>query len=274
MSTWQRHRQRPFAAASSRSALGGTEVARPQLTWRDMQPILVRSAAVVGLAAAVAAALANDSFLPDPEPRPVHEAAVLIVQNETEGAGLVTPEGLPDSGEAAVPAQAIVEPVPQSAPAQAEETGAAAPVIEGAARPMQAEVGTAPESPPRAPVAAEETAAEPAIVGSLPPTECPRDWVSTEAAPYGGPCEQLAALVPETANAEAQRRLEQAAADRATETASLQFVPRIPKARPEPPAQPRKTARKAGWPADDPPNCGKKRARWRYVNDVPTWYCR
>ena len=121
----------------------------------------------------------------------------------------------------------------------------------------------------------QEGAAEPASVGSLPAEECPRDWVSVEGQTDGraGSCEELAALLPGDANP-AEQRLMEAASQRAAEIAALQFVPRIPKARPDPPPQPRKTARKAKWPAGSPPNCGKKHAYWRYVSNVPTWYCR
>jgi hypothetical protein len=120
-------------------------------------------------------------------------------------------------------------------------------------------------------------AQEPTTVGSIrAATECPRDWLNTAEArqPATGDlnCAETAAVSAQP-GAE-QRALEEAAADHASEIAALQFVPRIPVARPDPPPRPRKTGRKASWPADDPPNCGKKRARWRYVNDVPTWYCR
>jgi hypothetical protein len=64
------------------------------------------------------------------------------------------------------------------------------------------------------------------------------------------------------------------------ESTTLVAAPPIPQARPEAPPARRQAARRstrvarAGWPSDPPPQCGKKRARWRYVKDVPTWYCR
>jgi len=66
------------------------------------------------------------------------------------------------------------------------------------------------------------------------------------------------------------------------EMTALQAAPPVPQARPEAPPAPREAARtrkstrvaRAAWPADPPPKCGRKRARWRYVKDVPTWFCR
>jgi hypothetical protein len=66
----------------------------------------------------------------------------------------------------------------------------------------------------------------------------------------------------------------------AAEMTALLVAPSIPQARPDAPPARRQAARKstrvarAGWPSDPPPKCGKKRARWRYVKDVPTWFCR
>jgi hypothetical protein len=77
-----------------------------------------------------------------------------------------------------------------------------------------------------------------------------------------------------------QSALDEAAVERASEEAGLQFVARLPLARPdyEPPPPPRRknvTKSGASRPADAPPKCGgKKRAKWRYVNKVPTWYCK
>ncbi len=57
------------------------------------------------------------------------------------------------------------------------------------------------------------------------------------------------------------------------------FIGVIPKARPEPPAnavaKPKARKRTAArGKLGPPPNCGKKYARWRYVNKRPTWYCK
>jgi hypothetical protein len=327
VSTRQRYRQHRFDPAPRRSAFGVADVVRAQLTWGDMQPILLRSAAVVGFAAAVAAFVSTDAFFTRPEPRPLLEAAVVIVQEEPEDtrnepaaaeladltggqaadaaivpdaqdsaqalaslpepapaadstvaipappappppAALATPAAAPELPIAppAVPAAAAVAPPALAAPAP-EIPAASSPVRVAATEPGQAE-----PSP-----SAGESAAAPASVGSLAVADCPRDWVSVEGQPSAraGACEDMAALMINTGDPAEQRVLEEAALERATEIAALQFVPRIPQARPDPPARPRKTTtRKAGWPDADPPNCGKKRARWRYVNDVPTWYCR
>ena len=51
----------------------------------------------------------------------------------------------------------------------------------------------------------------------------------------------------------------------------------VPRPRPEPPAavkKPTRTRTAARGKLGPPPNCGKKYARWRYVNKQPTWYCK
>src|SRR5688572_23421435 len=276
------------------------------MSWGDMQPILLRSAALVGLVAAIAVAVSSDAFFAGPEPRPAEEAVVLIVQEE--------PKGAQSAAAAATPVEPIATPVAAAAaarPGSSTEIGASAPlslpdsdgsapeaaitthappaaaalatpaaVPESIAVPPAAAVTPAPPQTTTVPSAAavplpvQEPPAEPASVGSLPAVECPRDWVGVEGQTAGaGSCEELAALLPGDANP-AEQRLMEAASQRAAEIAALQFVPRIPKARPDPPPQLRKTARKAKWPAGSPPNCGKKHAYWRYVSNVPTWYCK
>jgi hypothetical protein len=112
--------------------------------------------------------------------------------------------------------------------------------------------------------------------------ECPRDWVAGAADAAAGDCRDPSALPQALAAAPSdQSALDEAAVERASEEAGLQFVARLPMARPdyEPPKpkarQKSVTRVGAKRPADPPPKCGsKKRAKWRYVNKIPTWYCR
>ncbi len=67
--------------------------------------------------------------------------------------------------------------------------------------------------------------------------------------------------------------------DAATHQATMVMgLPRLPSARPTPPAKTTKassTARRSGkGPSDPPPKCGSKHAKWRYVKGTPTWYCK
>ncbi|HWT29613.1 MAG TPA: hypothetical protein VN240_01150 [Propylenella sp.] len=244
-----------------------------------MQPILLRSAVVVGIGAAMAAALANGAFMPELQTRPIEEAAVLIVEDEpvvqnepAEAPAATGPATGPNEANAAplpaAPAMVTAPPAPPPPAASASTSSGVAgePALANAPRLAAPPATAAPGVPANPSGGTGESAAEPATVGSLPPTEC----LSGSAA--GTACPQTAALVPEPGDPAPQPGGDEAGSEQNPELAAV--VPRIPKARPEPPPQPRRTARKANWPADDPPNCGSKRARWRYVNDVPTWYCR
>jgi hypothetical protein len=125
------------------------------------------------------------------------------------------------------------------------------------------------------PKVAEETAA-----GAE--AECLSDWITIdgeESLPTQ--CDEAAPMVDVAAVPDDQRAIEDAALKRAAEIGGLEYAPRIPQVRPEPPPVTKKANRTnrtktalAKWPADPPPKCGSKRAKWRYVNRVPTWYCR
>jgi hypothetical protein len=109
-------------------------------------------------------------------------------------------------------------------------------------------------------------------------TECPRDWVAVEngnaAANRTAGCESVPAVADQT-GAAAGPALQGAVTERATQVAGLQFAPRLPQARPEPPPPTKVKARsRRGGRLGPPPNCGRKYAHWRYVNKVPTWYCK
>jgi hypothetical protein len=110
---------------------------------------------------------------------------------------------------------------------------------------------------------------------------CPRDWIAVEGEePLPTQCDEAAPLIDLAALPDKQRAIEDAALERAAEIAGLQFAPRTPQVRPDPPPVIKKASRSrktalAKWPSDPPPKCGSdKRAKWRYVNRVPTWYCR
>src|SRR5687768_8135081 len=100
-----------------------------------MQPILLRSAALVGLVAAIAVAISSDAFFARPEARPAEEAVVLIVQEE--------PEGAQSAAAAAIPAEPIATSIPAAAgarPASSTEIGASA------SRSLPDSDGSAPEA--------------------------------------------------------------------------------------------------------------------------------
>jgi hypothetical protein len=92
----------------------------------------------------------------------------------------------------------------------------------------------------------------------------------------------LALISPVASND--QEMLEEAAASHATQLAAL---PRIPLARPEPPAdfkpsKPRATRvsrnQPSSWPDEPPPNCAAgQHAKWRFVDrraGTKEWYCK
>jgi hypothetical protein len=94
-------------------------------------------------------------------------------------------------------------------------------------------------------------------------------------------CDEAAALIDLAGVPEVQGAVEDAALERASELAGLQFAPRIPLARPEPPPNAIKTVAtstpRSSWPAEPPPNCGTKHAYWRftdYTTGTKEWHCK
>lgn len=272
-----------------------------------MQPLLVRSAGIVGIAGAIMAVIASDTLFVDADD-PARQPAPPVARGDLAGPQApVTLVRLPASAELVAPAAGIfevnparpnppVEITPVEPAALAQPAAAPAPVAQTDPAPVSAADATAAPAMAAAPPPQSLSAppAQPSAPAAAPPTEpqtetaslwpdaavaCPRDWVAVDGSnASGGPsagCRDPAS--PESAAlADDQQALDQAALERASEMAALQFVPRIPLPRPDPPPATarRTTAKRANWPADPPPNCGTKRAKWRYVSKVPTWYCR
>ena len=224
------------------------------------------------------------------QPSVAAESALSAAVTFTPAAGVFTRDGQdqPAPVKVASIATSPEPPAPQAAApgplssqgSPAAASGVAAPP-EASAPPTILEQAEPPQAA-TAPAAEAEGEAASASLWSEDAVECPRVWVpgSAEAANAPADCPDAAAALPQLAAASPdQSALDEAAVERASEEAGLQFVARLPLPRPAyepPPARP-KTVTKAGAkrPADPPPNCGsKKRARWRYVDRVPTWYCR
>lgn len=290
--------------ALKRSLFGSGDSVRDRLSWREMQPILLRSAGLVGLAVAVVAVISKDSFVSAPQAQPQEQVFSASERLEAAGPAPATPavrvvlpleQAGPAATVAAVPSDqstprgefldapllaADAAPAEVAAPAPAPD-----PQIIARARPVTepspaAARNIALSASPAADRFAVETP-EPRKENALwaeDAVDCPRDWVAIEDADAegdaGGGCDDAAALVEqEAAGSVEDPALQEAVAERATEIAGLQFVPRIPQARPKAPPRKAKT-RARGSKLGAPPNCGSKYAKWRYVNKVPTWYCK
>jgi hypothetical protein len=232
-----------------------------------MQPILLRSAGLVGLAVAVIAVVSEQSFVSEPQARP--QAQVMAAMSAPE----------PAEPTAAAPAQPTAAAKPAVQPAAAEQAvPQPAPSPAPVAAPQAQQVALAPL--PAAERFAVETPEPPKATALTadPAAACPRDWVAVDAtADAPAHCAQAAPLVPEITGAlPADPALQEAVVERTVELAGLQFAPRVPQARPDAPSKPIKAKARARGKGrlGPPPNCGKKYARWRYVNKVPTWYCK
>jgi hypothetical protein len=273
-----RRSYRPFdeRGESKRSFLG--VAGHNRLRWRDVRPVFLKSAGAVGLAGMIVAAISNDSLFSQPEPQ---QRAIVLAAHDA--ARDEPAPAAPEPGAFAVTtAPKTAAPPPALAPPPEVKVARVAPAP---AAPLPAAASDSAAALTSEPSGAEPEAAQPSSTGSLwseHAVECPRDWVPVEGTALPGPdaqdCGKTAAPLAEVAAVGVdQGALDEAALERATEIAALQFVPRIPLARPDPPERPRRKASskgRAGWPAGSPPNCGKKRAKWRYVSNVPTWYCR
>lgn len=280
--------------------------------WKELRPLLLRSAGAVGLAGVIVAIISNDGLFRKAEPQRQAHAAV---QHQAIEPTLVAAISVHDASDVVAPRPGVfARPAPAAGdaagkdPARISADPAAAIPVKVALAPAD-DVARAPPDPPEAEDAAVRSpaptpsfdnamdapappppaalvraaAARAADSGRQPPAQadCPRDWIRLDGigeVPAG--CGDAAALIDLAAVPEGQRAIEDAALERASELAGLQFAPRIPKLRPEPPptarakksTRSRKTA--ASWPAGSPPDCGRKYARWRYVDKVPTWYCK
>jgi hypothetical protein len=243
-----------------------------------MQPILLRSAGLVGLAVAVIAVVSEQSFVSEPQARP--QAQVMATMSAPEP----SPEPAPVAAEppAAVPAaepaaaKQTLPPAQRAAAEQAVPQPAPRPAPVAAPQPQQLALAPLPAAE-RFAVETPEPPKKTALTAD-PAAACPRDWVAVEAtAEAPAHCAQAAPLVPEITGAlPADPALQEAVVERTVELAGLQFAPRLPQARPDAPSKPIKAKARARGKGrlGPPPNCGRKYARWRYVNKVPTWYCK
>jgi hypothetical protein len=258
-----------------------------------MLPLLLRSAGVLAFVAVMAGVVSNSALLDVPEPEPLPEAA-LVAQPDSTGAamlGEIAPRIESASAEPPDPAAVemeAMEPFPDAPPAGAaaslDPTADPGPVVEPTPVALPAPAAPASDSPEIMPLARELVApldpgnqpAPKAVADPPAPAEdCPRDWLTTGREP-GAPCPDATSPLVETAALPDGALSPEDIAGTVPPELMDADAARIPKARPEPPRiRVKKTARvRASWPADDPPKCGKKRAKWRYVNDVPTWYCK
>ena len=255
---------------------------RDWLSWREMHPILLRSAGLVGLAVAVVVVVSDDSFVSAPHAQPHPQIATPSVLPEVAS---------PPADQAGPIATSVKQPI---APASAEpNTPATAPKLQPVSRTTASpSVASGPTPPVQTVVLANPSADRFAVETPEPPkkrsvwpdhaTQCPRDWVAGEdrVSETDGPAERCpgaAPLAEEAASPAApEPALQEAVVERAAEIAGLQFAPRLPEARPKPPPTPAKVSSRSrrGGKLGPPPECGRKYPRWRYVNKVPTWYCK
>jgi hypothetical protein len=285
-----------------------------------VRPILLRSAGVVGLTAAILGVISSGALFAGPDSRPAAQVSgVKEADAQTPGARVQPPAPTAMGGavnftpaagvftrdtsdQAPSVTVASIAPAPQARsatpasppPAANNPAGQVAAIPASPPAVAASEPATSPEAP--APSAGganldlatapaseseREADAESESLWSDDAVECPRDWVAESGNAAGSDCRDPGAEPTTLAAVESdQSALDEAAVERASEEAGLQFAARLPMARPDykPPAPPRrKNVTKAGAsrPAGPPPKCGsKKRAKWRFVNKTPTWYCK
>ena len=277
-----------------------------------MRPLLLRSAGVVGLAGMIIAVISNDALMGTGETR---APAPAVWQEPSEPelpvAAIIDPAELRASGEPvayadgagiesfepAVQAPAMhiaplvfsaepivgrlertvfVPPTPAAAPHPLDEAPQQTASIEPAAPPVERPVDPLAEADLGAMRAGVQTDA--ASLWAQAAVECPRDWLADQAG-ASEHCDTIVALLPSAAAPHVQAALDEAAEEHALALGSV--GPRLPRARPEPPANAIKkvsTRRRASdWPATPPPDCGTLHAYWRFVErktGAKEWYCK
>src|SRR5688572_6504150 len=220
-----------------------------------MRPLLLRSAGVVGLAGLIMAVVSNETlFIASEKAEPV-QAAQLHIPDDAIEPRTVAAISVRDNTAYSNPVPGVFAPPPgvRSEPK--------APVVPAASAPQQtaalAPRSTAPSSPAATPPAAQPNAVIP-VKPATPPTrqdgeettsaapgpECPRDWIAVEGEePLPTQCDEAAPLIDLAALPDEQRAIEDAALERAAEIAGLQFAPRVPQIRPDPPPGTKKASR-------------------------------
>jgi hypothetical protein len=273
--------------------------------WRDLQPLLIRSAGVVGIAATIMAVVSSDALRFEPKPLPAGRNSVPAAQQAAVAPAIVATPAARLAPVAEVPPAAPVETASMETAASVAGTspGGGAPTVadlrkEGSLYPVAlpaspvttasvepeadpAELPSQDPAPPYSAATAAEaplTALRPSVVpddgsGESAWTEdaadCPRDWlVDEDVAPAGGKsgdCRPMAEILAVPENS--QSAIEQAASDQAE---SLSMIPRVPLPRPDevPEIKPARANRvAAGSALGPPPNCpAGKRAKWHYVD--------
>ena len=269
---------------------GRLDAVRSGPVWRGLRPSVLKGAGVLVLAGVIMGAVSNQFASDEPSAEPQRALPALSAQQTLQArAAGPAPAPATASAPAATPAAFTTERIlSPAAPA------AVAALPQPALPPREAPAAPIPKAPPAALAAAPRTeaaAAASAATAFWPEeaVDCPRDWMAVDSpGNYGdGPvdCGGTAVLLqPDNILLGDQLALSSPASEPVDdEAAALQFAPAIPKIRPKPPARKqatRKTARKStrkaksGWPSEPPPNCGDKHAYYRYINKVPTWYCR
>jgi len=269
--------------------------------WRDLQPLLIRSAGVVGIAALIMAVVSSDALRFEPEPLPVGRNSGLVDQQAASAPAITQTLTKLTSADSAAPPEIVGTSLPASVPPVPDlrREGNLTPVAEAASplttASVQAQADPAGLSPQIAAATKDSaTSLDPLSAPAPKPVaapaagssdsawtdsaaNCPRDWLAGDAEGKTGTCTPVAemiAAIPETS----QSAIEEAATDQAE---SLSMVPRVPLPRPDevPEIKPVRVSRaSSGSGLGPPPNCpAGQHAKWHYVDrkaGTREWYCR
>ena len=236
--------------------------------WHDMQPVLLMSAGIVGLAGIIVTVISSGVFFVEPiDARRQSTSQAAIEQNAPEATivavgsvdeeepelelraapfveeevGAAEPDVVEEPFVASVPALTADPPLSESPSATAPFVTASIPVRTGAPVVSDSLAAVAPSASAttiddvlaRAHDDAIPTPEEEAPVALTDDAaRCPRDWLEAEEAEGSTDCEGTIALVQPVEEAD-RSQLELAAAQHAMMLAG--FVPRIPQPRPDPP---------------------------------------
>lgn len=263
--------------------------------WRDLQPLLIRSAGVVGIAATIMAVVSSDALRFEPEPLPAGRNSVPADPQATIAPAIAASPAIPPEPAAEAPPAAPVKaasveiaapavaagpspspaapPVPELRKEGSFSPGAspAAPVTTASVQPQADPVklpspasapsgAAAPSSPApltalRASVAPAAGADDPAWTAAA--ADCPRDWLAGDAP--GAPGSAGGKCKPMDEMLAALPESGQSAIEEAASdhAESLSMVPRVPLPRPDavPAIKPARAARASGAGLGPPPNC-------------------
>jgi hypothetical protein len=271
------------------------EPPRRPMSWRQLQPVLLQSAGAVGLAATIMVVIAGTAQLGDRQAAPERLALAGTVHKPAATPETVVAAASPADA-ADDPGPRIVGSIPAAAPAPVAASPEPAPVpdpLVAKPAPRVIEQARTPASTPAAAAAGAlvagsaqaPTAETPAVQASAfwpkQAVDCPRDWKPGGGLrPLGaGECGEVA-TAPSTSEVAMRPAAEEPSAPAAKAAPTV-----APKSRPaEAPAAKKTETKKASAtkstktaqrPSDPAPNCGAgKRARWKFVEGEPTWYCK